>query len=68
MVPQFTAVDLFVRYIVRGGKARGLSAFLELKNIFDRRYYNGAYGGGEDHLAGAPQDPFSAAAGASYKF
>ena len=67
-VPQFTVADLYVRYAVSRLKTGGLTAYFELKNIFDRRYYNGAYGGGADHLSGAPQDPLEAAAGFSYKF
>lgn len=67
-VPQFTVADLYLRYAVSRLRTGGLTAYLELKNIFDRRYYNGAYGGGADHLSGAPQDPFEAAAGFSYKF
>ena len=67
-VPQFTVADLYLRYAVSRLKTGGLTAYLELKNIFDRRYYNGAYGGGVDHMAGAPQNPFEAAAGLTYKF
>ncbi len=67
-VPQFTVADLFVRYAVPGLKKGGLTAYLELKNIFDRRYYNAAYGGGADHLEGSPQNPFEASGGLSYKF
>jgi len=67
-VPGFTVADLYLRYAVSRRKTGSLTAYLELKNIFDRRYYNGAYGGGADHLAGAPQDPFKAAAGFTYKF
>jgi outer membrane receptor protein involved in Fe transport len=46
----------------------GFCAWLKLNNIFDRRYYNAAYGGGADHLAGAPQTPFEASAGMTFKF
>ncbi|MDD5207872.1 MAG: TonB-dependent receptor plug domain-containing protein [Elusimicrobiales bacterium] len=67
-VPQFAVADLFVRCAIPGLKAGGLTAYLELKNIFDRRYYNAAYGGGADHLEGAPQNPFEASGGLSYKF
>lgn len=67
-VPGFTVADLYLRYAVSRRKAGGLTAYLELKNIFDRRYYNGAYGGGADRLEGAPQNPFEAAAGFTYKF
>lgn len=67
-VPQFTVVDLSVRYAFKKMKAGALTAYLNLKNLLDRRYYNGAYGGGPDHLAGAPQDPFSAEAGFNFKF
>ncbi len=67
-VPQFTVVDMSVRYAFSRMKMGALTAYLNLKNILDRRYYNGAYGGGADHLAGAPQDPFSAEAGFSLKF
>ncbi len=65
-VPQFVTLDLYARYNCH--RVRGLTVFLQLKNLLDRRYYNAAYGGGADHLDGAPQDPFSAQAGASYKF
>ncbi len=67
-VPQFTVADLYLRYTPTRSRAEGLTAYLEFNNIFDRRYYNAAYGGGADHLDGAPQDPFKAAAGLSYKF
>lgn len=67
-IPQFTVADLYLRYAVSRRKTGGLTAYLELKNIFDRRYYNGAYGGGADHLEGAPQNPFEAAAGFTFKF
>lgn len=67
-VPQFTVADLFVRFAVPGAGKGGLTAHLELKNIFDRRYYNAAYGGGADHIAGAPQNPFEASGGLTYKF
>jgi iron complex outermembrane receptor protein len=65
-VAQFTVADLFIRYACH--RIPGLTAHLELKNIFDRRYYNAAYGGGADRLDGAPQTPFEAAAGLTYKF
>ena len=65
-VPQFTVVDLFIRYACH--RLPGLTVRLDLRNIFDRRYYNAAYGGGADHLAGAPQNPFEAAAGLDYRF
>lgn len=65
-VAQFTVADLFIRYASH--RVAGLTGYAELKNIFDRRYYNAAYGGGPDHLAGAPQSPFEAAAGFNYKF
>lgn len=64
-VPQFTVVDLFIRYACH--RLRGLTAYLQLKNIFDRRYYNAAPGG-SDSMDGAPQNPFEAAAGLDYKF
>ncbi len=67
-VPPFTVEDLYVRYAVSGPGKAGLTAYLELKNIFDKRYYNAAYGGGADHLAGAPQDPREVSAGITYKF
>lgn len=67
-VPQFTVADLYVRFAVPGLRRGGLTAFLELKNIFDRRYYNAAYGGGADHIEGAPQNPFEASGGLTYKF
>ncbi len=67
-VPQFTVVDFSVRYSFYRIKKGALTAYLNLKNLLDRRYYNGAYGGGQDHLAGAPQDPFSAEAGFSLRF
>lgn len=62
----FTVADLYIRYA--GSKIKGITAYLQLKNIFDRRYYNAAYGGGPDNIVGAPQNPFEAAAGLSYKF
>ena len=65
-VPQFTVADLYVRYACH--RIEGITAYLQLKNIFDRRYYNAAYGGGPDHLDGAPQNPFEAVAGLSYRF
>ena len=65
-VPQFTVVDLHIRYACR--KIEGITAYLQFKNIFDRRYYNAAYGGGPDNIAVAPQNPFEATAGLSYKF
>lgn len=67
-VPQFTVVDLSVRYSFSRMKIGAVTAYLNLKNIFDRRYYNGSYGGGQDHLEGAPQAPFSAEAGFNLKF
>jgi len=67
-VPGFTVFDLYLRYAVSRLKAGGLTAYLDLKNIFDRRYHNGAYGGGTDHMNGAPQNPFEASAGLDYKF
>lgn len=65
-VPQFTVVDLFVRYAA--GRTSGVSAWLDIRNLLDRRYYNAAYGGGPDHLAGAPQEPLSASLGVDYRF
>jgi iron complex outermembrane receptor protein len=62
----FVVVDLYARYACK--YVPGLTAYLDIKNLFDRRYYNAAYGGGEDHLIGAPQDPFSLSAGVNYKF
>ncbi|MHB0996856.1 MAG: TonB-dependent receptor plug domain-containing protein [Elusimicrobiales bacterium] len=62
----FVTADLYLRY--SASRASGFSGWLDLRNIFDRRYYNAAYGGGADHMAGAPQDPFGATAGVSYKF
>ena len=67
-VPPFTVADLYMRYALSKPAKGGWTATLDLKNIFDRRYYNAAYGGGADHLAGAPQDPFSASLGLTYKF
>jgi len=67
-VSGFTTADLYMRYGVSRARAGGLSAYLELKNLFDRRYYNAAYGGGADHLTGAPQDPRTLSAGAEYRF
>jgi iron complex outermembrane receptor protein len=65
-VPQFTVVDMFVRYACR--RVAGLSAYLQFKNILDRRYYNAAYGGGTDRMDGAPQEPFSMTGGLEYRF
>jgi iron complex outermembrane receptor protein len=62
----FATADLYLRYA--GPRGSGFSAWLDIKNIFDRRYYNAAYGGGTDHLDGAPQNPFEAGAGISYRF
>ena len=67
-VAPFAAADLFVRYSSFGPGEPSLGAWLGLKNIFDRRYYNAAYGGGVDHLSGAPQTPFEASLGMTYKF
>jgi len=67
-VAPFATVDLFVRYSAYGAGEPALGAWLGFKNIFDRRYYNAAYGGGVDHLGGAPQNPFEASLGMTYKF
>ena len=67
-VPQFTVANLFARYSDSASSAAGFAAWVRLKNILDRRYYNAAYGGGSDHLDGAPQTPFSAEAGVEYRF
>lgn len=62
----FTVVDLYARYACIN--VPGLTIYLDIKNLFDRRYYDAAYGGGQDHLAGAPQDPFSLSGGINYRF
>jgi len=68
-VPQFTTADLFARYRASPAMDGGLEAWAGLKNIFDRRYYNAAYGGGADRLdGGAPQTPFEASLGLGYRF
>lgn len=67
-VAPFTVVDLHVRYSRLSSGESSFSAWLGLKNLLDRRYYHAAYGGGVDHLAGAPQTPFEAALGMEYKF
>lgn len=67
-VAPFATADFFVRYAGAGRGEPALSAWLGLRNIFDRRYYNAAYGGGVDHLEGAPQTPFEASLGMTYKF
>ncbi|MGD9641459.1 MAG: TonB-dependent receptor plug domain-containing protein [Elusimicrobiales bacterium] len=64
-VAPYTVADLYINYSRSSG---GFSAWLKLNNLFDRRYYNAAYGGGPDHLAGAPQTPFGASAGMTFKF
>lgn len=64
-VAPYTVADLYLNY---SRSSAAFSAWLKLKNIFDRRYYNAAYGGGADHLAGAPQTPFEASAGMAFKF
>ncbi|MBI5743926.1 MAG: TonB-dependent receptor [Elusimicrobia bacterium] len=65
-VPQFVTADLTTSYACH--RVPGLVLHLQLQNIFDRRYYNAAYGGGADHLDGAPQQPFSMTGGLAYKF
>ncbi|MCM2266589.1 MAG: TonB-dependent receptor plug domain-containing protein [Elusimicrobiales bacterium] len=65
-VAPFAVADLLIRYAC--AKLAGLTAYLQFKNIFDRRYYNAAYGAGPDTMAGAPQNPFEATAGLTYKF
>lgn len=67
-VPPFTAVDLYLRYSDITRNSAGISIWLAIKNIFDRRYYNAAYGGGADRLDGAPQSPREATLGLSCKF
>ncbi len=67
-VPSFTVADLYIKYSVPAAAGNGFSAWLKITNLLDRRYYNAAYGGGADHLAGAPQDPFAMSCGASYSF
>ena len=62
----FTTADLYARYA--GPKGSGFSAYFDIKNIFDRRYYNADYGGGADHMEGSPQNPLEARAGVNYKF
>ena len=62
----FTTADLYVRY--SGSRDSGFRAYFELKNIFDRRYYNANYGGGADHMEGSPQNPLEVKAGMNYKF
>jgi len=65
-VSPFTVIDLFIRY--PPGQTSGFSAWGKASNLLDRRYYNAAYGGGADHLAGAPQDPFGLSVGLEYGF
>lgn len=67
-VPQFTVANFFARYSDSAPRSSGFAAWLKLENIFDRRYYNAAYGGGADHLDGAPQTPFRGSAGVEYRF
>lgn len=65
-VGSFVTADLYARYTAP--RISGFSVYLQMKNLFDRRYYNAAYGGGADHMDGAPQNPFEASAGFSIKF
>lgn len=65
-VAGLVTTDLYLRY--SASRTSGFSAWLDFKNLLDRRYYNAAYGGGIDHLPGAPQNPFEASAGVSYRF
>ncbi len=65
-VPQFTTADLFIRYDC--SRISGLNAYLQARNLLDRRYYNAAYGGGPDRLDGAPQAPFEFFGGLNYRF
>lgn len=67
-VAPYTVVDLYLRYSDITRDSAGLSAWLGLKNIFDRRYYNAAYGGGADRMDGAPQTPFEASLGLTCQF
>lgn len=62
----FVTADLYLRYAA--SRASGFSAWLEFRNLLDRHYYNAAYGGGTDHMTGAPQSPFELSSGLSYRF
>lgn len=64
----FVIANLFVRYRLNSGSKASHSIFINVRNLFDHRYYHPGFAEGGVGLSNAPQDPRYVSAGFDLQF
>lgn len=64
----FAVANLFVRYQLKNHSSNGSSIFLNVRNLFDHRYYNPGFAEGGVGMSEAPQAPRYVSGGIDFKF
>lgn len=64
----FTTTNLFIRYRLSKKSAEESSLFLNIQNLFDKRYYNPGFADGSVGFSNAPQYPRYVSGGLRFEF